>query len=271
MKTTRVGFGELMELAPVDERTFRAPAYPDHPAERHFGGQLVAQAVSAAGRTVPAGTRPHSLHAYFLRGGLISAPLDYVVTDVKDGRSLSARRVDTVQNARTIFTLIASFEAAAAVTPGEWDAYPPITGPGPHESLTDDALAGSPLDTFPATNAFEVRFAGTSTEVPRPFHPCWVRLREKVGDDPLLAACAVAFISDMGVLSSAVPADEIGLAYGGASVDHALWFGPPTDLASWHLFEVSPLMRAGRRGLAHGVLRAEDGAVAAVISQEGYF
>lgn len=269
--TEPVAFRDLMNLSPLDEASFRSPAYPAFPARRLFGGQLVAQALWAAGQRAGAGLRPHSLHAYFLRPAASARPVDYRVTDLKQGRNLSVFRTDAIQDGLLVFTLSASFQAGPDGRAGPGCGRPPAPLPPPEGCYADPAFAGSPLATFPATDSFEVRFARPPSDGPRAFHPCWVRSARDVGHDPLLSACGLAFISDMGVLSGCVPPAEAAAAYGGASVDHDLRFGQATRLDEWHAFDLRPVLRAGRRGLGRGCLRTPDGTVAAVIAQEGFF
>jgi acyl-CoA thioesterase II len=260
-----------MDLRALGETCFQAPAHPEYPAARLFGGQIVAQALQAAGRTVSAASPPHSLHAYFLKPAVAAEPVDYRVALLKEGRNVSARRVDATQAGRTVFTLTASFGLRQPTGGQAFSAWPSEFRAGPGDCQPDPAFAGAPLATFPATDDFELRFPGTQPTGPRAFHPCWVRSRADLGDDLLLRACAVAFVSDMGVLSGCVPAQEAAAAYHGASLDHSLWFGSMTRLEEWHLFELRPVLRTGRRGLGQGCLRAAAGPVAALVAQEGYF
>lgn len=269
--TEPVAFRDLITLSPLDKASFRCPAYPAFPASRLFGGQLVAQALWAAGQRARAGLRPHSLHAYFLRPAASAQPVDYQVTELKQGRNLSAFRTDAIQDGRLVFTLSASFEAQTADRAELTCGRPPAPLPPPAGCFADPAFAGSPLGTFPATDSFEIRFARPQSDGPRAFQPCWVRSASDLSADPLLSACALAFISDMGVLSGCVPPAQAAAAYGGASVDHDLRFGQVTRLDQWHAFDLRPVLRAGRRGLGQGTLRSEDGVVAAVVAQEGFF
>ena len=73
-----------------------------------FGGQVAAQALMAAGRTVEIG-RVHSLHAYFLRPGDPTVPILYEVDRIRDGRSFTTRRVVAIQHGRAIFNMSVSF------------------------------------------------------------------------------------------------------------------------------------------------------------------
>src|SRR5437879_2711918 len=102
---------DLLDLEQIEQNIFRGRS-PEERQQRVFGGQVAGQALVAAGRTVPADRRVHSLHAYFIRPGDPSVPLVYTVDRVRDGRSFTTRRVSAVQHAKVIFTLSASFQVA---------------------------------------------------------------------------------------------------------------------------------------------------------------
>lgn len=265
---SRVSFRELMDLELSAEDVLRASAHPGYPAERVFGGQLLAQALMAAGQTVPEGRGPSSLHACFVAGASMIEPVDYAVTVVRDGRTLSSREVHARQAGSPVFTMMCSFTAPG---PGdEWSELGQVAST-PAVATTDPALGGSPLDSFPATGSFELRFPHPSLVGPRRFHPCWVRLTEDLGDDPLLNACALAFVSDMGLLTAALPAEEAAAAYRGASLDHAMWFGAPSRAQEWHLVDAAPIQTSGSRGVASGAVTTLDGRRVASFAQEGLF
>ena len=81
------------------------------PTGRVFGGQVLAQALLAAGRTVDPDRLPHSMHGYFLRAGDVAQPITFDVERLHDGRSFSARRVHARQDDGPILTMAASFQA----------------------------------------------------------------------------------------------------------------------------------------------------------------
>src|SRR5450755_2509072 len=98
---------DLLELEQLEVNLFRGVS-PDEDRQRVFGGQVAAQSLMAAGRTVESG-RPHSLHAYFLRPGDPSVPILYEVDRIRDGRSFTTRLVVAIQHGRAIFNMSASF------------------------------------------------------------------------------------------------------------------------------------------------------------------
>src|SRR4051794_5506079 len=97
-----------LDLEPLELNLFRGQS-SDLGGKSVFGGQVVGQALVAATRTVD-GRAPHSLHAYFLLPGDMSAPIVYEVDRIRDGRSFTARRVQAVQHGRPILSMIASFQ-----------------------------------------------------------------------------------------------------------------------------------------------------------------
>jgi Thioesterase-like superfamily len=112
----------FLELEHIDGDIYRGGIgfWPeDRPAI--YGGQVAAQALRAAGHTVPEGRLPHSLHGYFLRRGDIEAPVIFKVDRDRDGRSFSARRVTAMQHGEVIWDMACSFappiEGAAEYTP----------------------------------------------------------------------------------------------------------------------------------------------------------
>src|SRR5579872_6142619 len=98
---------KLLDIEPIEVNIFRGVS-PDESCQRVFGGQVAAQALMAAGRTVERG-RVHSLHSYFLRPGDPEAPILYEVDRIRDGRSFTTRRVVAIQHGQAIFNLAASF------------------------------------------------------------------------------------------------------------------------------------------------------------------
>ena len=98
----------LLDLEEIEVGLYRA-RQPRSRLQRVFGGQVLAQALLAASRTVPADRTVHSLHAYFLVAGRTDLPIVYDVEAVRDGGSFSSRRVVARQAGKVIFYLSASF------------------------------------------------------------------------------------------------------------------------------------------------------------------
>lgn len=99
----------ILDLEQLEHNLYRGTS-PDIGWQRVFGGQVIAQALVAAQRTVDADRFVHSLHAYFVRPGDPSVPIVYQVERIRDGGSFATRQVQAIQHGRAIFTLSASFQ-----------------------------------------------------------------------------------------------------------------------------------------------------------------
>ncbi|WP_159767657.1 acyl-CoA thioesterase [Streptomyces sp. HM190] len=272
---------DLLDLEQIEENIFRGPSRPAI-VPRVFGGQVAAQALVAAGRTVPEDRLPHSLHAYFLRTGDPGAPIVYTVERMNDGRSFTARRVLAVQHGQPIFALSASFqrweeglEHQAPMPP----APDPETLPTAEERLPayglDPAVVEKMLE---ARAAVDLRYVddppyGRYGEPRAPRSQVWFRANGKLDDDPLLHVVLATYVSDMTLLDSILLAHgRGGWAVGdvvGASLDHAMWFHRPFRADEWLLYDQeSPSASAGR-GLGQGRIYTRDGRLAISVIQEG--
>ena len=253
----------LLSLQPAGEDRWVAPT-PGEGPWRLYGGQVAAQALSAACKTVPSERPPHSLHGYFIRPGRPDTTLELVVERTRDGRSFSTRHVTAVQDGKAIFNLIASFHG---LEPGvDWQ----LPGPDVLPPTPGDPVAPAPVrGWFGPLGLFERRpLHPADAEDPWPPHPCWVRLIEQISSDPAEQACALTFVSDMGVVGSARAPGDRARPASLASLDHAIWFHRPFDVSEWHLFTVDPVSNHGGRGLARGSIHAGDGRLVASIAQE---
>jgi len=250
----------LLTLEDDGEDHFLAPC-PAQGPPRLFGGLVAAQTLRAACATVPTERQPHSLHAYFIRPGRPGIPLEIAVERSRDGRSFTTRRAAAVQDGKEIFALMASFQVHE---PGEtWQPDEQLDVPGPDELGPVASLLGR----FPGTASYDIRpirrEGGMAT-----LHPCWVRLRTPLPDDPHLHACAIACVSDMGVVGSALPPGSSYQPFAGASLDHGLWFHRQVRADEWLLFSVHPAAAAGGRGLAQGTMHTQAGELVATVTQE---
>jgi acyl-CoA thioesterase-2 len=247
----------LFELEMLDRDLFRGANEPDATARLSlYGGQVAGQALRAAGMTVPADRVPHSLHGYFLRRGQVDRPVILHVDRDRDGGSFSARHVRAVQDGEVIFSMLASFHAPE---PGaEYDGVATRAGSDPDQ-----------LPARPSPMLVELREV-TPTRIDdgqvRHSDRLWVRAAAALPDDPLVHACAVAYVSDLG--SGFGQLEVEGLAAGGPSIDHSLWFHTPVRADEWMLLELWPLKAASARGVYHGSLRSQTGVLGAVFAQE---
>lgn len=250
----------LLELEPVGEDRFSAFTSGDGPP-RLFGGQVASQSLRAATLTVGSDRAPHSFHAYFMRPGRPGVPLILDVERTRDGRSFTTRRVTATQDGEPIFMLLGSFHVPETGDDWQLPARTDVAGP-------DEATGQSPFSVFSTMSPFDIRPLTTEVQLPV-LHPFWLKTRGPLPDDPLLHACVLAFMSDMGVVGSArAPGSSLPHRFMGASLDHAVWFHRPVRADQWLLFDVSPISNHGARGLARGSFHSADGTLVASIAQE---
>ena len=226
---------------------------------RLFGGLIAAQALAAAAATVGAYRLPQSLHAYFIRGGRVVVDVEYTVDTTRDGRSFTTRRVTAGQDGVPIFEMLASFHVPETTV--DWQRPTPLRLP-----LSEATTEVRPRERW--ADYYETRVgAGTTPEWPQ--QPFWFRSREPIEADPVLRACALAFVSDLGLVSIARPPgqDEPGPG-GAASLDHALWLHRPVDPRQWHCYDALAVSHSDARGLAFGSIHNDRGTLVASVAQE---
>jgi acyl-CoA thioesterase-2 len=263
--TEQATFDEMMALEPHGADTYVGVG-PRYPWGGLYGGQIVAQALRAAGLTVEPQFLAHSLHAYFIRPGDHTEPIRFEVDRIRNGRSFVTRRVVARQSIGAIFNLAASFhvvEDAADVA-----------------AVSLDASVGSPDDHLSDgwSHVFDRRPVGDMRRGDAGLSRAWLRMVEPVEDDPLLRACAISYLSDDLPTDGAIALHpdralvrEEGdweRTFMNASLDHAIWFHRPVDPAAWHLHELRGHNLTGARGLAIGEVFSATGVHAATVVQE---
>ncbi|MGO0575014.1 acyl-CoA thioesterase [Ornithinimicrobium panacihumi] len=257
------------------------------PHGRVFGGQVLAQCVVAAGRTVTpvedgSDTEPqerhiHSMHGYFLRPGDANRPLRFLVERMRDGRSFSARRVHAIQDGRILMSIIMSFQEDA----GGLEHHLPMPDvPAPDSLRSDKEILERiehPVARLTArTRPVEIRHVEPlllSSGEPGPSEQSvWMRIPRELPDDPLLHAAIMAYASDYTLLEPILR--KHGIGWGDprlrpASLDHSMWFHRPGRFDDWVLYtQSSPSAQSGR-GLGLGHMYAADGTLLATVGQEG--
>jgi acyl-CoA thioesterase-2 len=247
---------DLLDLERIEENLFRSRLVFEWPYPL-YGGQVAAQALYAAGQTVPAGRVPHSLHGYFLRGGRTNTPTVFQVERDRDGGSFSARRVVAIQDGKVIFNMSASF---AEPRPGiDQDADPVPDVPAP--------------DTLPGVNhpyhvSLETRPADEEDPGWREHTRFWIRCTVALPDDALMHACVLTYMSD--ISTGLMPLEGDGVETG-PSLDHAVWFHRQARMDDWALLYLVPRTVAGGRGWYTGAVYRADGVRVASIAQEALF
>ena len=270
---------QLMELEPLEVNLFRG-ASRDIGTSRVFGGQVLAQSIIAASRTVDEGSI-HSLHSYFLRAGDAEAPIVYNVERNRDGRSFKSRRVVAIQHGRPIFTLAASFQLEQEGLTHQFD-MPDVPMPEdlPSESdIPEDRLERVPpllRRWFTRTGPFDFRpVEKRDVFNPQPQAPhsnVWFRLGEKIDVPDMMHRALMAYASDFHLVGTATLPHGISFIQDDllmASLDHGMWFHRPARVDEWMLYSCDSPSSSGGRGLARGLIYDRSGRLVASTIQEG--
>ncbi|WP_102192049.1 acyl-CoA thioesterase [Microbacterium aurantiacum] len=262
--------------ARTTEDIFTGTSHP-MPTGRIYGGQVLAQSLIAAERTLPENRTVHSMHGYFLRPGDSSQGITIAVDRIHDGRSFSTRRSQAYQNGVPIFSMIASFQDD---DPGLEHAVPMPEGVPAPDTLSpdEDRVVGLPdaVVRMLSERAADIRHVDSPLYLPSddervPHQGVWMRMRASLPDDPVLHRAALAYLSDMTIQESILRAHGAYWSLPGlkvASLDHAMWWHRPARVDEWLLYvQESPNARGGR-GLATGRIYTEGGTLVANVAQE---
>jgi acyl-CoA thioesterase II len=255
-------FGDLMTLEAHGPDTWVGLS-AEYRWGRIFGGQVVAQALSAALKTVAEDFHPHSLHAYFIRGGTLTEPVRYEVDRLRDGRTFCTRAVVARQSGGAILNLSCSFQRFEEDAEVQTARMPLAPDPADCRPRDDDwpwIMERRPLTSYPG--------AGQSMG--------WVRIIDPMPDATERDhVCGLAFTSDTIQFNAArslhpiqVAQDKYQETFMGASLDHAMWFHRPARADEWHLYQWDCHGLTGARGMTVGNLFAADGTHVASIAQE---
>jgi acyl-CoA thioesterase-2 len=249
------------------------------PLGRVFGGQVLAQSLIAAMRTIAEDRFVHSMHGYFLRPGDVNQPITFSVDRIHDGRSFSTRRTQAYQGGQPILSMIASFQDDDEGL--EHQVEMPTGLPEP-ESLPSAAETLAGVDNPVATNwatgrAFDMRHVPSpiyfSVEGDRvPHQAVWIKSLAPLPDDPNLHRAALAYASDYSILEPIMRGHGVPWATPGlkaASLDHAMWFHRFGRVDEWMLYVQESPSAGGGRGLSLGRIYSRDGVLLASVAQEG--
>jgi acyl-CoA thioesterase-2 len=273
---------EILDIEKIDHFLYRGVSRPTS-FTRIFGGEVAAQALVAAGRTVPADRKVHSLHGYFLRPGDASVPIIYRVEATRDGGAFTTRRVICTQFGEPIFQLAASFQ-----TPEEGLSHqvPKLAVTAPEELPPGEVtMARADPETqawfamvrerFPIELRFTKELPRAATrrgEAGQPQQQFWLRAAAPLPDDPLVHVCAVTYASDMMLLSSSLPPHRLVIGQPGlqfASLDHAIWFHSNFRADDWLFYDQQGTWAGSGRALCRGMFFDRAGVLVASVMQEG--
>ncbi|MBS4754348.1 acyl-CoA thioesterase II [Nocardioides sp. zg-ZUI104] len=267
---------DLLDLERLDTDLFRG-TQPDTVRQRVYGGQVAAQALIAAMRTVEEGMHPHSLHSYFLLPGDYNVPIIYDVERIRDGKSFVTRRVLARQHGRAIYYQTVSFQRLEEGLEHQ-DVMPEVKAPEEGMDLVELMTQRGADDGLGREwAALDVRWLGNSAFglEPDAMHPSrtqvWIRVAGQLSDDVSEHLAMFAYASDVSLLGAALSAHpETGpTKVQMASLDHTIWFHRPFRADEWWLYDQWSPSASGARGLALGRIFTQDGTLVATVAQEG--
>ncbi|MCB2088914.1 MAG: acyl-CoA thioesterase II [Sphingomonadaceae bacterium] len=271
----------LLDLQPKGSDRFEGRRRKDG-IGRVFGGQVIAQALAAAERTVDEDRVPHSLHAYFLRGGSEEHTICYQVDRQFDGRSFSNRRVVAGQQGNPILNLTTSFQRAQDGGHHQMPLMPDV--PMPEELASAEELQRmnwdqlTEIERFMARRPrpFEMRPVSPHSilrnEPSEPVQHIWLRTKASLPNEARIHRAALAYVSDMYLLATALLPFGLSPLRGEvkmASLDHAIWFHEAFHADDWLLYSMEAPWSGHSRGFTRGQFFSRDGRLVASTSQEG--
>lgn len=270
----------LLKLEKIDDLIFRGESQ-DLGFRQVFGGQVVAQALSAAMQVAPEDRILHSCHAYFLSPGDSQCPIIYDVETLREGRNFSALRVKAIQHKNPICHVTASFQ----IPEEGFEHQGSMPDVGSPETFIDENMMlqkvaqslPTPLnEKFAQERPFDVRtkylnnpFNGTTLP---PEQYSWFKTNGEAPLDLKIQQCLLAYFSDFHCILTALHPHEKGFLQQGmkvATIDHSIWFHRPFDLNLWHLHAIESNNAFGGRGLARGQIFSQEGKLIATTQQEG--
>ena len=271
---------DLLNLEQIEENLFRGYSKTVG-SSNVFGGQVLAQALSAAINTVPEDRHVHSLHSYFILPGNLDIPIIFQVDRIRDGGSFTTRRVKAIQQGREIFLMSASFQSDE-IGFDHQIAMPKVQEPEQLVSWKDLAkhfgefLPQNMYDFLNLDRPIEFRpvelYNPAVPEKRDPFRHIWMKSIGEMPENPKFHPLVLAYASDYNLLTSAllphgkegsIPKLQL------ASLDHAMWFHRPFRMDDWLLYAIDSPSASNSRGFTRGNIFTRDGKLVASVAQEG--
>jgi acyl-CoA thioesterase-2 len=267
---------DILDVEPIERNLYRGQ---NHKTEHVFGGQVLAQAIAAAYRTIDNNHFLHSLHGYFLRLGDWNVPILYDVERIRDGRSFSTRRVVAIQHGKAIFNMSSSWQKPED---GLHHALPMPDVPPPEALRGEREVYLEVARSRPEVQRYAFRFAAidvrqverilmTDDKVHPPYKHTWLKTRDPLPDDPEVHLAMLAYMSDLDFMgTSMLPhgRNSMGENVFGTSLDHSLWFHRRFRADEWLLFAKESPNAGGARGFVRGQFFNQRGELVATAAQE---
>ncbi|WP_290652895.1 acyl-CoA thioesterase II [Aquisalimonas sp.] len=271
----------LLDLERLETNLFRGESR-NIVGTRVFGGQVLGQALVAAGRTVEEDRCAHSLHAYFLRAGDVEAPIVYDVERARDGGSFNTRRIVAIQHGRPIFNMSVSFQIREEGSDHQLDMPEDIPAPDDVEpewiimERHRERLPEAFRETFTRERPIEIRPIDPEDPMaPEPVAPVrnsWIRAAGQLPDDDTVHRALLAYASDFRLLGTALLPHGRTIFQGQtqmASLDHAMWFHREFRMDDWLLYHMDSPSASNARGFTRGHIFDRRGSLVASVAQEG--
>jgi acyl-CoA thioesterase II len=271
---------DLLSLEKIEEGIYRGNSQ-NLGLPQVFGGQVIGQALSATKATLNDHRPVHSLHSYFLRPGDASRPIIYDVENLRDGRSISTRRVKAIQHGKPIFFMTASFHVEAKGLEHQ-AVMPEVEGP---ENLTTTRERIQKLaleENMPLPERFEQQspiiikpvesFNPLKPEATAPTRHVWMKTNGELPDDPRVHKYMLAYASDMAFLPVAGQPHGISFFtknFQMATIDHSMWFHRDFRFDDWLLYQIESPSATNQRGYVLGKFFDRKGRLVASTAQEG--
>ena len=274
------GLTRLLNVEEIDTDLYRGPRQSDGRG-RVFGGQVIAQALVAATRTVAPERPAHSLHAYFMRPGDEDYPITYQVFRDYDGRSFATRRIMALQKGQPILNMAASFHVREEGLSHR--AEMPVVPP-PEDLTTESEQLRDSKEDLPENflrwatrpRPIEIRSVAPRMvlhpEKRAPQNYSWFRAAAPIGDDPGLHRAVLAFASDMVLLGTCMLPHGVNWITPNiqtASLDHAVWIHEDIRVDDWLLYATDSPWSGHARGFSRGLIFTREGRLVASTTQEG--
>ncbi|KAJ2827453.1 acyl-CoA thioesterase [Coemansia erecta] len=252
-----------------------------------FGGQVIGQALSAAGKTVDSPYRCNSLHCYFLAAGKGSEMIAYEVRRIRQGASYCTRLVVAKQTGRVIFIAMASFQRPEPSVLSHQYKMPQVPAP---ESLISreeymrrqqQRLNNADVDAAKIAEYSMLPVESRAVPTPRdkrglPINAIWLRAKGDMSElGHVHHQSMLAYASDFALISTSLRPFEMDAQDARyklsmlVSLDHTVWFHEPFRADEWLLYVMESPRAAGGRGLAVGRIYSRDGVLVASTAQEG--
>lgn len=271
---------KVLDLAQIGDLQFQGYSAPTAWG-RVYGGQVLAQSLIAASRTVGIERPIHSLHGYFLVGGDPAVPIVYDVDLVRDGGSFATRRVTALQGGKPIFEMLSSFHkmeeglhhaTAMPDVPAPEDVLPIGEVFAQHHAQIPDTMRAY----YSRERPIDLRLIDTERyfggkDLP-PLQRFWMKMRRALPDDVNVHQALLAYASDFALIDTAlIPHGKVMFdsQMQLASLDHALWIHTSFRADEWMLYVLESPAAGRGRGFARGSFYKRDGTLIASIAQEG--